>query len=313
MKHSIFIDGAHGTTGLKIREYLAGRDDIEIIDIEEEKRKDLAERARLAEIADVAVLCLPDAASKELADAVTDKARLIDTSTAHRVADGWTYGLPELTFDQRRAIAQAKKVANPGCHATGLIVLTRPLVDTGVIAPDYPVTSFCVTGYSGGGKAMIARHESEERDGFLGSPGQYALGQAHKHLPEMVRYGGLSSEPSFCPVVGDFYSGMVMTIPLRRELMNKHFGVEGLREVFAERYEEEPLIHVRWDLPDDGFIHGDIMAGRDDLEIFVGGNDERPLVIARFDNLGKGASGAAVQNLNIMLGTDENKGLRYGV
>lgn len=309
MSDRVFIDGAHGTTGLRIREYLARRPDIEVLEIDEAKRKDLRERVRMTEKADVSILCLPDAASRELAQAAPDGVRLIDTSTAHRVDPGWTYGLPELCPEQRERIRESRRVANPGCHATGFIVLVRPLIEAGVLAPDCPLTSFCVTGYSGGGKKMIANHEKEGRDEFLVSPGQYGLTQQHKHLPEMVKMSGLTSTPSFCPIVGDFYSGMVMTIPLRRELMAKKAGPEELIDIYRRCYDGERLIHVRPSLPDDGFIHGNILSGSNELEILVGGNEERPLVISRFDNLGKGASGAAVQNMNIMLGINETEGL----
>lgn len=311
LKYKVFVDGAHGTTGLRIREYLDKRDDIEQVTIPEEKRKDLGARVEAAESADVSILCLPDAASREIAAALPDDVRIIDTSTAHRTADGWVYGLPELTDDAREQIRESSRVANPGCHATGLITLIRPLTETRVIAPSYPVTAFCVTGYSGGGKKMIAQYEAERAPGKndpLASSGQYGISQNHKHLPEMKKYSGLDLEPSFSPIVGDFYSGMVMTVQLRRELLAKDLGVEDIKKVYEEYYAGEKLIHVG-QAPEGGFIYGADMSGRNDLNIIVTGNDDRILLVSEFDNLGKGASGAAVQNMNLMLGVEETKGL----
>ncbi len=307
--YKVFIDGAHGTTGLKIHEYLDPREDIEILTLPEERRKDLGARVRRAEEADVSILCLPDDAARELADAVPGDVRLIDTSTAHRVDPDWVYGMAELAPDQRKRIKKANRVANPGCHATGFIALVKPLVAAGVCDPKYPFTSFCVTGYSGGGKKMIARHQSQDRPDYLKSPGQYGLPQKHKHLAEMMKMTGIAFAPSFEPIVGDFYSGMVMSVPLRRELMSRVLGPGELRDLYAEYYKDEALISVNSGWPEDGFIHGSVAEGKNNLEIFVAGNEDRPLVISRFDNLGKGASGAAVQNMNLMLGIEETKGL----
>lgn len=309
MSYKVFIDGAHGTTGLRIRTYLKARDDIEIIEIAEDLRKDLGERVRMTKEADITLLCLPDDASRELAAAAPADVRLIDTSTAHRTDLDWVYGLPELKSGQREKIRNSTRTANPGCHATGFIVLAEPIVEAGIVAPDYSFDCFSVTGYSGGGKQMIEKHQSADRPGYLVSPGQYALKQAHKHLPEMVMMSGITEPPVFCPVVGDYFSGMVVTLPLHRKLMKKQLSVEELRQVFRDRYAGEPLIRVMDQDPDDGFVHSDIMSQRNDLEIFISGNDDRPILISRFDNLGKGASGAAVQNLNIMLGIEETKGL----
>ena len=309
MSYKVFIDGAHGTTGLKIRSYLQARDDIEIIEIAEDLRKDLNERVRLAKEADVSLLCLPDAASRELAEAAPPDVRLIDTSTAFRTDPDWVYGLPELKRGQREKIRNSTRTANPGCHATGFIVLAEPVVEAGVVSPDYPFDCFSVTGYSGGGKQMIEKHHASDRPEYLISPGQYALKQAHKHLPEMVMMSGITEAPAFSPVVGDYFSGMVVTVPLHRRLMKSPLSVEELRQLFRDHYAGEPLIRVMDQDPEDGFIHSDIMKQRNDLEIFVTGNDDRPILISRFDNLGKGASGAAVQNLNIMLGIEETKGL----
>lgn len=309
MKHKIFIDGGHGTTGLKIREYLDKREDIEILEIDPEKRKDLDERVKMTTLADVTIMCLPDAAAAELAEAAPADVTIIDTSSKHRTAEGWVYGMPELEAGQRDKIKASHRISNPGCHASGFILLARPLVDAGVIGADYPMDCFCITGYSGGGKKMIANHEDPERGEYLASPGQYALGQSHKHLPEMMKMTGITEAPSFCPVVGDFYSGMVMTIQLHKSLMNKKMTVDEIRQVYMDRYGEEALIDVMEETPGDGFIHSNIKSGMNNVEIFVSGNDDRPLLIARYDNLGKGASGAAVQNLNIVLGTEETKGL----
>ncbi|MGN0708695.1 MAG: N-acetyl-gamma-glutamyl-phosphate reductase [Anaerovoracaceae bacterium] len=308
MKYKVFVDGAHGTTGLRIREYLDKRDDIEQIVLPDDRRKDLGARVEAACGADISILCLPDSAAAEMADAVPDDVRLIDTSTAHRTADGWVYGFPELYGGARQAIKESSRVANPGCHATGLISLIRPLVEKKVIASSYPVTSFCITGYSGGGKKMIAQYEDPDRDSLIGTCGQYGIAQEHKHLPEMKKYSCLDSEPSFCPVVGDFYSGMVMTAELRKELLEDAMSPEDIKEVYREYYSGEKMIHVA-DAPESGFIYGGDMTGRNDLRITVTGNEDRILVISEFDNLGKGASGAAVQNMNIMLGIEETKGL----
>lgn len=308
MKYRVFVDGAHGTTGLRIREYLEKRDDIEQIILPDDRRKDLGARVEAAEKADVSILCLPDSAAVEMADAVPDDVRLIDTSTAHRTSEGWVYGFPELEPGARQAVKESSRVANPGCHATGLISLIRPLVEKKVISSSYPVTSFCITGYSGGGKKMIAQYEDPNRDSVIGTCGQYGITQKHKHLPEMKKYSGLDREPSFCPVVGDFYSGMVMTVELRKELLEQPLTPEDIKAVYREYYKDEKLIHTA-DAPDSGFIYGGDMSGRNDLKIIVTGNDDRMLVISEFDNLGKGASGAAVQNMNIMLGIEETKGL----
>lgn len=309
MSYKVFVDGQNGTTGLRIHEYLSRRDDIEIINIQEDLRKDLDEKVRKIDEADVSILCLPDAAADETANAAPPDAKIIDTSTAHRTQDGWVYGLPELCEGQRELIAGSARVANPGCHATGFILLVRPLIDAGIISADYPLSAFTVTGYSGGGKKMIANHEKDGRDSFLTSPGQYALGQQHKHIPEMVKMTGIAEPPVFSPIVGDFYAGMVVTVPLHKSALAKAASLSDIKEVYKEHYDGEKLIRIMDDVPDDGFIHGDILAGSNIAEIFVTGNDDRPLLVSRFDNLGKGASGAAVQNMNIMLGIEETKGL----
>lgn len=309
MGYKVFIDGGHGTTGLKIHERLDQRDDIEILRIDEAHRKDLDARIEMTKQADISILCLPDAASQELAQAAPPDVRLIDTSTAHRTNPDWVYGMPELAPGQREKIRNAARVANPGCHATGFILLVRPLVDAGILPPDYPLDAFCITGYSGGGKKMIQNHEKADREAYLSSPGQYGLTQKHKHLPEMVMMTGISRAPAFSPIVGDFYSGMVMTVPLHTGMLHGSPGPEEIRQVYRERYGGEKLIRVMDKDPEDGFIHSNVMAGSDEFQIFVTGNEERVLLLSRFDNLGKGASGQAVQNMNIMLGIEETKGV----
>ena len=306
---TIFIDGAHGTTGLEIRERLAGRNEIEILDIDDSLRKDLSARIEMTKKADVTIMCLPDDASRELANAVPDGVRLIDTSTAHRTTDGWVYGMPELDQGKRDEIRNAERVANPGCHASGFIILARPLVDAGVISEDAVLSCFCITGYSGGGKKMIDDFDQKHNGARAVSPMQYGLGQSHKHLPEMAKMSGLSKAPVFCPVVGDFLRGMVMTIELPKELMAKSMCLSDIKNMFAERYADEPLINIV-EGPQNGFLESDTMQMKDSMEIMIAGNDDRMILTSRFDNLGKGASGAAVQNLNIMLGIDELEGLR---
>ena len=338
--YKVFIDGGHGTTGLEIGERLLKRDDIQLLEIEERYRKDLAARVEMAGKADVTIMCLPDAASKELAEALPEDVRVIDTSTAHRVDPDWVYGMAELCPGWRENIRNAARVANPGCHATGFILLARPLVDAGLISSKSPLSCFCMTGYSGGGKKMIEDYDRRHKEAAGAvSPSQYALGQSHKHLPEMKKMSGLEKEPVFCPVVGDYYRGMVMTIELPEEMicgydgtaysgmgqspgnnvMNRMDGdrcvtkndiLQIIKDTYRKRYKDEPLIKLT-DTPEDGFLYSDTMAGSDGFEIMVSGNNDRILLVSRFDNLGKGASGAAVQNLNIMLGTDEWKGLRF--
>lgn len=307
--HKVFIDGGHGTTGLRINEYLAGRQDIQILGIDPEERKDLNARLRKISEADVSILCLPDQAAREIAAAAPEDAVLIDTSSAHRTADGWTYGMPELTAGQRDLIRNSTRIANPGCHASGFILLVRPLIDAGLLSKDELLTCFCLTGYSGGGKSMIGRYESDDRPVALDSPAQYALAQSHKHLPEMVKMTGIASAPCFSPVVGDFYSGMVMTVPIHGAQLSTKAAPEDVLGIMKERYDGEALIQVMDSAPDDGFIYSNPMSGSNGMQIYVTGNPDRMLLMASYDNLGKGASGAAVQNLNIVLGTEETKGL----
>ncbi len=312
MKPKVYIDGREGTTGLQIYDRLAARDDIELLLIDEDKRKDRSERKRFLNAADLVFLCLPDAAAVEAAGLVENPdTRVIDCSTAHRTAEGWTYGFPELSAEHKAAIKASKRVANPGCHATGFISIVYPLVSMGLLSPDAPLSCFSLTGYSGGGKKMIAQYEAEDRLSLLDSPSIYAMGQGHKHLPEMRKVCGLTQPPVFCPIVDDYYKGMAGTVPLHRSQLSGVRSLKQLREAFRDYYAGQRLILV--DEPGEGTVIGAVYAnaraGADDLAIVVTGNDERFTVTALFDNLGKGASGAAVQNMNLMLGFDETAGL----
>ncbi|MCR5136850.1 MAG: N-acetyl-gamma-glutamyl-phosphate reductase [Oscillospiraceae bacterium] len=299
----IFIDGSAGTTGLRIRERLEKRPELELLSLPESLRKDRKAREEIINAADIAFFCLPDAAAVESAALVHGDTAVIDTSTAHRTAEGWAYGFPEL-HGLREKIRSSKRIANPGCHASGFISLTEPLVHAGLIAQDTALTCFSVTGYSGGGKGMIADYEAESRSPELDAPRQYGLSQKHKHLPEMAKIPGLKTEPVFCPIVSDYYSGMVVTVPLfRKDLRGT---VEDIRAVYRERYHSAVVHYEEYE---DGLIAGNALAGRDDMRITVAGNEERILLISVFDNLGKGASGAAIQNMNILLGLDESTGL----
>ncbi len=313
MKTKIFIDGSEGTTGLRIFERFEGRDDIELLKIPSELRKDPEEVKKYINASDITFLCLPDAAAREAVTLIeNDHVRIIDTSTAHRTEEGWAYGYPELSKAHREAIRTGKRVAVPGCHATGFITAVYPLVAGKILPSDYPVASFSLTGYSGGGKKMIAEYEGEGRDVELDAPREYALGQTHKHLKEMKKITGLDREPLFSPIVADYYSGMVVSVPLYTELMNGKQTPETIHRYFEEYYAGEQFIRVMplgKEADYRGFLSGNGCSGWDGMEIYVTGNEERVLVSARFDNLGKGASGAAIQCLNIMLGCDEAKGL----
>ena len=302
----VFIDGSSGTTGLRIRERLCTRKDIELIALDEAHRKDAGARRDAFQKADVAFLCLPDAAAVEAVELAADSgAVIIDTSTAHRTAAGWTYGMPELT-GYKDKIAKAKRIANPGCHASGFIALVAPLVEKGLLARDALLTCFSLTGYSGGGKKMIAEYEAPDPDPLYQAPRQYALGQVHKHLPEMAKLCGLEHAPVFCPIVAPYYAGMEVTVPLTPAETSA--SPEKIREVYRAYY-RDGLIRFA-DAPDEGgFLSAGAFLGRDDLEVSVFGNEERILLVSRFDNLGKGASGAAIQNMNLVLGLDEKTGL----
>ena len=307
----VFIDGSAGTTGLKIFERFQNRADLELLTIPEADRKNLD--ARIAKVceADISFLCLPDAASREICEQLPQTVRLLDTSTAHRTLPDWVYGLPELSKERRAAVAAANRVAVPGCHATGFITLAAPLVSMGIAAPDYPFTAHSVTGYSGGGKSMIAAYEAEDRPNTYDSPRQYALGQKHKHLPEIQKIAGLAYPPVFNPIVADYFSGMVVTVPLHMRLLQKPMTPEDVTKAFADYYGSQRFIHVMpyGQLPEDGTMDANSLAGTNDLEIYIVGTAEQIVLISRFDNLGKGASGAAVQCMNLMLGLPEDTGL----
>ena len=307
----IYIDGKEGTTGLQIYERLGGRDDIELLLIDEDKRKDTAERSKLLNAADLVFLCLPDDAAREAVSLVTNEhTRIIDCSTAHRTAEGWDYGFSELSPVHRENIQKSKRVANPGCHATGFISIVYPLVAMGLLPKDTALSCFSLTGYSGGGKKMIAQYEGEKVNALF-SPRIYGLNQSHKHLPEMQIRCGLTVAPVFCPIVDDYYKGMATTVSLHSDLLRCDKSTRKIWEVLSDHYREQPLIHVaslNWDEP---MIAANTMAGKDTLTLIACGSEdgERITVTALFDNLGKGASGAAVQNMNLMLGFEETKGL----
>lgn len=313
MAFKVFVDGQEGTTGLRIHEYLAGRADVEVLKIDADKRKDAAERARLLNASDVSFLCLPDAASREAASLVTNPDTcLIDASTAHRTAPGWTFGLPELARGQRDKIRAAKRISNPGCHSSAFILAVRPLVDAGLLPAEALISASSITGYSGGGKSMIAQYEAGG-DAKLDSPRPYALGLAHKHLPEMMAHTGLKTAPVFVPIVGSFYKGLAVTVPLHLSQLRAGSKAEHLHEVLSAHYAGERFINV---LPlrdpatlEAGFY--DVQACNDTnrVDIAVFGSETQVLVMARLDNLGKGASGAAVQSMNVHLGLDEALGL----
>ena len=312
-KPKVYIDGKEGTTGLQIYDRLAAREDIDLLLIDEDKRKDAAERKTFLNEADLVFLCLPDAAAVEAVSLIdNDRTRVIDCSTAHRTHPDWAYGFPELSAAHRRRIQEGKRIANPGCHATGFISAVFPLTAGGTLPADYPLTCFSLTGYSGGGKKMIAEYEGTKGDALY-SPRIYGLNQTHKHLPEMQKICGLTIAPVFCPIVDDYYKGMASTVCL-------HSGVEPLRhggspqavwEILTEHYQGQPLVKVAPLHGEGPMIPANAMAGKDTLTLIVCGSGDgaRTTVTALFDNLGKGASGAAVQNMNLMLGFDETAGL----
>ena len=303
----IFIDGREGTTGLEIQQRLAGRPELELLEIDAEKRKDPEERRRLMAQADLVFLCLPDAAARE-AEALfpADGAKVIDASTAHRTAEGWAYGFPELSPEHRQAVARSRFVANPGCHASGFISSVYPLRRLGILPADCPPPCYSLTGYSGGGKKMIADYESPDRPSLYKAPRQYGITQMHKHLPEMTAVCGLSAAPVFCPIVADYYAGMEVTVPLfKKDLLGT---VQDLEEIYQSFY-QHGLVRFVGKADEGGFLSGNAFEGRDDMEISIYGNDDRMLLVSRFDNLGKGASGAAIQNMNLLLDCAEDTGL----
>lgn len=302
----IFIDGSAGTTGLRIYERLGDRKDIELIKLTEENRKNADARKQAIYEADIAFLCLPDAAAIEAVQlAEGSNTAIIDTSTAHRTNDSWAYGFPELT-GLRDKIASSKRIANPGCHASGFISLVAPLTEKGIISKDATLSAFSLTGYSGGGKKMIAEYEAEGRDTLLDAPRMYGISQSHKHLPEMSKICSLNNAPAFCPIVAPYYSGMEVSIPLFTKDIKG--TMEDIKAVYADYYKTGLVKFIDND-SESGFLSAGALSGRDDMVITVCGNEERILLVSRFDNLGKGASGAAIQNMNILLGVDEKTGL----
>ena len=302
---NVFIDGSAGTTGLRIADRLAEREDISLIRLPEELRKNPDARKEAIHSADIVFLCLPDAAAIEAVSLADSNVKIIDTSTAHRTDPAWAYGFPELT-GLREKIKGSNRIANPGCHASGFVALVAPLVEQGILSKDIMLTSFSLTGYSGGGKKMIAEYEAPDRSPLLKGPRQYALTQQHKHLKEMVKLCGLENTPVFCPIVGDFYSGMEVTVPLFAGDINGN--ADDIRALYR-RYYETGLVRYTEEADTDGMLSAAAYSGRDDMSVSVFGNEDRILLTARFDNLGKGASGAAIQNMNILLGIDEATGL----
>ncbi len=308
--HKVFIDGQEGTTGLQLAGRLSGRDDVEVLVIEEALRKDETERARLMNQADLVFLCLPDAAAIEAVKLVTNpNTRVIDASTAHRVAPGWAYGFPELSKEHRAAVEKGLRITNPGCYATGFSAIVYPLVKLGLIDPGSKLTCHAVSGYSGAGKKGIAQYENPERAREFDSPRLYALGLNHKHLPEMQKVSELKNLPLFNPLVCDYYAGMSVSVPLWAGQFEKGISPDSLREAVSEFYEGAKLISVLG-APEGGFLPANLLTGTDRMNLYVTGNSEQVTLTAVLDNLGKGASGAAVQNMNIALGLDEYKSLR---
>ena len=308
-KKKIFIDGKEGTTGLRIHDRLAQRDDIELITLPEELRKDTSARKTALNTCDIAFLCLPDAAAVEAVSLIeNENVKVIDTSTAHRTNPAWAYGFPELSAEHYKKIKASKRVAVPGCHASGFIALVYPLIKAGVLSPAEMLFCCSVTGYSGGGKKMIAQYREKERSALYDSPRQYALSQEHKHLREMKAISGIDEYPVFSPIVADFYSGMAVTVPVFARRLLNGAGAREIEEIYSKLYNTS-IVSYNKNVDEDGLFAANALSGRDDMQITVVGNDERILLLARYDNLGKGASGAAVQCMNIMLGCEETKGL----
>lgn len=306
----IFIDGREGTTGLRIYDRLASREDIELIILKEEDRKNPEKRKEAINSSDISFLCLPDAAAIEAEEMCENpNTVIIDTSTAHRTTPGWAYGFPEIDAEHLQQIKESKRIAVPGCHASGYVALVYPLVKAGILSEDSLLTCHSITGYSGGGKKMIAEYQSEDRSELLGAPRQYGLSQQHKHLKEMKALTGIA--PIFSPIVSDFYSGMVMTVPVFKEQLTKGKTMQDIKDVYKNLYTSEIVMYSEdiTDLNAGAMISGSGMARKDSMRISVLGNEDRILLVAQYDNLGKGASGAAIQCLNIKMGADEKKGL----
>lgn len=305
----VFIDGSAGTTGLRIYERLESRNDITLIKLPEEKRKDITARKEAINSADIVFLCLPDDAARESVSLLeNDNTVILDTSTAHRTDSGWTYGFPELKSEISDKLPTAKKIAVPGCHASGFIALIYPLIEAGILPKDALITCTSVTGYSGGGKKMIAEYEAEEIEELLGAPRQYGIAQQHKHLKEMKAITGIETLPAFSPIVSNFYSGMCVTIPLFASQLNNGKTIEDIKKVYKNKY-TGPIVSYKEDADEAGFLSAVALSGLDSMEISVFGNEDRILLAARYDNLGKGASGAAVQCMNICMGVDSTTGL----
>ncbi len=305
----VFIDGQAGTTGLQLKSKLVNHPYVTLLEIDEEKRKDSSERKKLMNESDVVFLCLPDEAAKEAVKLVENpETVVIDASTAHRTNDGWTYGFPELSKAHFDAIKSSKRIANPGCHATGFISIVYPLVSGGIMPKNYPVTAHSITGYSGGGNKMIGEYEKENREYFYKSPRQYGLTQTHKHLPEMVKVTGLEITPVFNPIVADYYCGMAVSVPIFTDLLKVKMSLYDLKRYFIEFYKNSKFITVHSG-PENGFLPATGLEGTNNLRIYICGNDERVTITAVFDNLGKGASSAAIENMNIAMGFDEATGL----
>ena len=303
----VFIDGSQGTTGLRIFDRLSAREDIELITLPENLRKDLDARTNAINSSDITFLCLPDAAAIEVAQRANENVRILDTSTAHRTSEQWIYGFPEVFENGFERIKNANRVAVPGCHASGFIALVKPLIDAGIISKDALITCHSITGYSGGGKGMIAEYESESRPFIFDAPRQYALAQQHKHLKEMKAITGLENAPIFCPIVSDFYSGMCVTVPLFKEQL-LGADINDIKAIYKNKY-NGPIVNFLDEIGENGLISANGIMGKDNIQIFVEGNEDRILLIARYDNLGKGASGAALQCMNIMMGADITTGL----
>ncbi len=305
--NKVFIDGSQGTTGLRIFDRLSERSDIELIKLPEQLRKDAAARREAINSSDITFLCLPDAASIEAVAMAEKRVKILDTSTAHRTSAQWIYGFPEVISGGFESVKNANRVAVPGCHASGFIALTKPLVDAEIIGTDTLLTCHSITGYSGGGKKMISEYEDHERNILLDAPRQYGLTQQHKHLKEMKAISGIENEPIFCPIVSDFYSGMCVTVPLFKGQLKKG-GAEDIKAIYKEKY-QGPIVNFCEDFGEGGFVSANGIYGKDSMQITVAGNEDRILLIARYDNLGKGASGAALECMNIMLGADPTLGL----
>ncbi len=309
MAKKIFIDGKAGTTGLRIFERLENFKGIEIITLSEEKRKDLAARKEALNSADIAFLCLPDDAARESVSLIeNDNTVVIDTSTAHRTDEAFAYGFPELSTSHREKLKNSKRIAVPGCHASGFIALVYPLIEAGILSKEEKLSCFSLTGYSGGGKKMIAEYEDTERDLLLDAPRQYGLTQQHKHLKEMKAISGIENAPVFCPVVAPFYSGMEVTVPIFKSMLKDGTTLDDIKNIYKEKY-NGPIVNFKENNDEAGFISANAYSDLDTMEVSVFGNEDRIILTARYDNLGKGASGAAIECLNIVLNQDETTGL----